>query len=280
MLTDPALLFVILSCTALVMIGILYKYNMMSLGKQGGMQEARLALMSPLIGFLLFLGTCAFVPSWMHKLIHYLDTHGVSSFSKVEVDSFSQLVTLVLAAFLLMGFSRIHPDDVRDFIWGPKSPVKAFGKGMLYCLLIYPIIMAFVQGIHLGLDWLGKKPFAEQVALVQLKVLRGYPWLFWTFAFSIVTLVPLVEEFLFRGLLQNYLGGILGAKGAIFISSIFFALFHYASEQGNTNYELMAGLFLYSYCIGIFYIRERTLWTPIAMHATFNALSLCFMLYL
>jgi membrane protease YdiL (CAAX protease family) len=279
--SDPAVLFVALCAASLIMIGIILKYNLLSLEGAGSSHEKRLALMSPLIGFLLFLGTCAFVPPWVQKGIHYLDTHGFSSLHRIEADSITQLVTLIIAAVLLVGFSRIHPENVREFIWGNQNGIaKGIGKGILFCLLTYPIVMAFVQGIHLGLEWMGKNPIAEQVALAQLKSLKGYPWLFWCFALFVVTLVPLVEEFLFRGLLQNYLGGILGSYGAIFITSLFFALFHYSAEQGSTNYELLAGLFLYSCCIGIFYVKERSLWTPMAMHASFNLLSILLMLYL
>ncbi len=91
--------------------------------------------------------------------------------------------------------------------------------------------------------------------------------------------MPLVEEFLFRGLLQNYFGNFFGPQYRIILTSLLFAFFHYSALQGSTNIELMVGLFIYSYFIGFFYMRERSLWTPIAMHASFNALTIFIMFY-
>ncbi len=277
-MTDPAVLFVALFALAICMIGIIAKWKLLEVPSVSSAEGQKLTLMSLLIGFLLFVFSCGFVPAWVTKLIQYMDTHGYSSFSVAESDNFSQLVAIVVTLILLVGFSRIHPDAVRERIWG-NNVFKAFLKGILYCVIAYPIVMTVVQGIHLAVDWFGKEPVHEQVALSQLKAIQSYPWLFWSFAFCIVAIVPIVEEFLFRGLLQNYLGNFCGPKLSIIITSILFALFHYSPLQGSTNIELMVGLFMYSYFIGLFYMRERSLWTPIAMHASFNALTIFIMFY-
>lgn len=282
-MSDSGLTLVVLALFSIVSLLILHKCGLLKLSESKGENTAKLALMSPLIGFLLFLAACAFVPGWVAKLIHYTDTHGFSSFSNAEQVGLSQLIALAIAAFLLVGFSRIHPEEIRGKIWGPvstKAIAKAFFKGVLYCILTYPIVMVSVQGIHLFLEWLGQKPCQEQVAIYQLKALRNCPWLFWSLTAAVVSLVPLIEEFLFRGLCQNYLGGFLGPKFAVILTSILFALFHYSQEQGSTNYELMVGLLLFSYFMGMFYIKERSLWTSIAMHATFNSITLFFMIYI
>ncbi len=276
---DATVLFLGLLGVALVMCVVIWKWRLFETPQGGVSGGAKLALMTPLIGFLLFVGSCAFVPEFSKKLINYSDTHGYSSFSQSEVDNFSQLLALVVAAILLMGFSRIHPDAIRSRIWGQDKWYKYFCKGILYCIVAYPIVMTLVQAIHIGVDWFGMQPVQEQVALSQLKNIQSYPWLFWTFAVAIVTIIPLVEEFLFRGLLQNYFGNFLGPQIAIFLTSLLFSFFHYSALQGSTNIELMVGLFAYSYFIGLFYMRERSLWTPIAMHASFNALTIFIMFY-
>ena len=277
-MSDQAVFFVSLTALAIIMVAVIWKWRLYEVPASLG-ESGKLALMTPLLGFLIFVGTCAFVPSWTNKLIHYTDTHGYSSFSQNETESFAQAMALVVSCILLMGFSRIHPEGIRDRIWGYGSEFKSFCKGLLYCIIAYPIVMMLVQGAHLVVEWFGVQPVNEQVALAQLKNIKNYPWLFWSLAVSIVTLVPLVEEFLFRGLLQNYLGNFCGPKLSIIITSLCFALFHYSALQGATNIELMIGLFIYSYFIGVFYMRERSLWTPIAMHASFNALTIFIMFY-
>lgn len=279
-MSDQAVFFVALTALAVVMSGVIWKWRLFEVPPYGIPEAGRLVLMTPLLGFLLFVGTCAFVPQWTVKLIHYADTHGYSSFAEKESDSMSQLMALIVSAILLMGFSRIHPKEVRDTIWGYGGHFVAFLKGLLYCAIAYPIVMTIVQGTHLVVDWFGIAPVQEQVALAQLKAIQSYPWLFWSFVGAIVTIVPLVEEFLFRGLLQNYFTNYLGSKLAIIITSILFALFHYSALQGSTNIELMIGLFIYSYFIGLFYVRQQSLWTSIAMHASFNALTVLIMFYI
>lgn len=278
-MTDPAVFFVALCAYAILMVALIWKCELLKGPAAQAHDMGKIALMSPLIGFLLFVSACAFVPGWTSKLIHYTDTHGYSSFTVGESDNFSQLMALVVSFVLLLGFSRIHSEAVRVRIWGQGGSIKAFCKGIFYCIVVYPIVMTLVQGIHLAVEWFGVLPIHEQVALSQLKAIQSYPWLFWSFALSVVTLVPLVEEFLFRGLLQNYLGNFFGPKLSIILTSLLFAFFHYSGLQGATNIELMIGLFIYSYFIGLFYMKERSLWTPIAMHAAFNALTIFIMFY-
>jgi membrane protease YdiL (CAAX protease family) len=278
-MTDSAVFFIGLAALCVLMCLVIWKWNLLEVSYSKPPENGKLALMSPLLGFLIFLSVCAFVPAAVSKVIQYGDTHGYAIFSQKEAENVSQLSALIVASVLLIGFSCIHPDGVRARIWGSESIVKPFLKGMLYCLIAYPIVLTIVQGIHLVVDWFGMKPIHEQVALQQLKNLKSNPWLFWSFAVSIVTLVPLVEEFLFRGLIQNYFGNFFGPKLTIILTSLLFASFHYSPLQGATNIELLVGLFIYSYFIGIFYMRERTLWTPIAMHATFNALTIFIMFF-
>lgn len=278
-MSDPAVFFVALTALAVVACGIIWKWRLFEVPHFQGQESGRLALMTPLIAFLLFMGACSFVPNATAKIISYTDTHGYSSFSQKEADNFAQLMALVVSCILLMGFSRIHPEDVRGRIWGYMGACKPFLMGLVYCLLTYPIVMSIVQGAHLVIDWFGINATHEQVALVQLKSLMSYPWLFWTFAVATITIIPVIEEFLFRGLLQNYFTNFCGARLSIILTSILFAFFHYSALQGPTNIELMIGLFIYSYFIGLFYMREGSLWTAIAMHAAFNALTIFIMFY-
>ena len=271
-MSDQAVFFVTLVALSIPMVAVMWKWKLYEVPP--AREEASLSLMTPLIGFLLFLGACAFVPSWTVKIIHYLDTHGYSSFSQSEAFNFAQAMAIVVAFLLLLGFSRIHTIEIRKRIWGERSILGSILKGILFCVIAYPIVMAIVQTIHMMAEFFGARPIHDQVAISQLKALQSYPWLFWSFAAAIVFIVPIVEEFLFRGLLQNYFTNFCSPRVAIGLSSLIFAFFHYSPVQGATNIELLLGLFLYSFFIGTFYIRQASLWTPIAMHASFNALTI------
>ena len=265
----------------LILIPVLYKKKLLTL--PSGKETSGVALMTPVIGFLLFLSTLAYVPRWVKKAMHYGDTHGLSSFSLQEVESWPQLIALVVALLLLVGFSAIHSKEIQSRIWssqiGFKNAVKSFLKGMLYCIIAYPIVMTLVYVIHFGVEALGYKAVAEQAAVAHVKALKAYPVLFWSTIAALVTIVPIIEELLFRGFLQNFFQSLAGPKWAIFLAAMLFSIFHYADMQSYTNIELMAGLFLYAIFLGIFYCRNRSLWVPIGMHASFNGLSLFFMIF-
>jgi membrane protease YdiL (CAAX protease family) len=279
----PEMLFLIVLGLSVLAIPIMWRMRLLSL-PASGKEGSGLALMTPLIGFLLFLSTCAYVPKWVEKLMLYTDMHGLSAFSKLEMQSFPQLVALVVSCILLLGFSKIHAQEAKSQIWGQKEGFKAalgfLGKGALYCLLTYPVVMAVVQSIHYAVVALGFEATEEQLSLVQLRALRAVPWLFWSMAGVIITIVPILEELLFRGFLQNFFQGLVGLPAAIIGASALFALFHYAPEQCSSNIELMTGLFLYAYFMGTFYARTRSLWVSIGMHATFNGLSIVLMIYM
>jgi len=123
-------------------------------------------------------------------------------------------------------------------------------------------------------DQFGVFPRGEQVAVSVLRSLRDLPLLFWVFVTATVTLIPFLEELLFRGFLQTYFADILGPKMGITLASLFFALFHYSAAQKFANIELLTGLFFVSYFIGIIYVRTKSLWASIGYHAAFNAASL------
>src|SRR5208282_2599274 len=109
---QPDVLFLTFLGLSVCSIAIIWRYQLLSLpssAKEGAREgSARLALMTPLIGFLLFLSTCAYVPKWVEKLMHYTDTHGLTAFSQIEMQNVPQAVVIVVSLILLLGFSKIH----------------------------------------------------------------------------------------------------------------------------------------------------------------------------
>jgi uncharacterized protein len=81
---------------------------------------------------------------------------------------------------------------------------------------------------------------------------------------ALVIVAPLTEELLFRGLILTGFLRRYGAVRAVIYSSILFALSHLNPYQFPAG--LAMGLFL-----GWLYVRTRTLWPCMLMHAAFNA---------
>src|SRR4029077_8915950 len=118
------------------------------------------------------------------------------------------------------------------------------GMGFAVWFLSYPLVLAFSQGLSLIIWHLSHHAFIEQVAVQNIRHAMDNPILFGLTSLAIVSVVPLTEEFLFRGLLQSWLKNKFHhTTAAIILSSLIFALFHYSSHQGVANIELLSSLF-------------------------------------
>lgn len=89
----------------------------------------------------------------------------------------------------------------------------------------------------------------------------------------IIIAAPVIEEFLFRGCIQNWMRKYVGAKAAIILTSLIFAMMHYAPSQGKSNFPLIVSLCIFSLYLGFLYEKTRSLLAPIVLHATFNTIS-------
>ena len=88
----------------------------------------------------------------------------------------------------------------------------------------------------------------------------------------VVGLVPVVEEWFFRGVIQQGLVASLGATGGIVVTSLFFALGHSADISVQAWAALLAQTLLFGLAFG--YARHRTgsLLAPILLHVGVNGL--------
>lgn len=145
--------------------------------------------------------------------------------------------------------------------------------GVLLWAAAFPCVLGTA---HL-LDFLVKLwveiPTVEQVAVHHVKQTLQYPLLSFLTFFGVVVLAPLAEELLFRGFLQNWMRQFWGATWAVLITSAIFAAFHFSSSQGVANVELIGALFVFSLFLGVSFEARGSLWTPFALHMTFNAVS-------
>jgi hypothetical protein len=84
----------------------------------------------------------------------------------------------------------------------------------------------------------------------------------------LVVLAPLVEETLFRGILLNRWATKWGIKRAIAVSALTFAILHVD----------LIGAFVFGVCMSLLYLRTSSLWPPIIVHASYNAMVTAVML--
>jgi len=162
----------------------------------------------------------------------------------------------------------IHPSRSRF-----SCIMEDMGLGVLTWLVAFPIvgavtlIMEFLTYVLTGL-----LP-VEQVAIRFLKMARGSPILLTLALFTILIAAPVIEELVFRGFLYSYLRKKLSMVKALPISALIFSFLHFSPDQGGSNIPLLSSLFVLALFLGFLYERQRSLFAPIALHMTFNSVS-------
>jgi len=235
-------------------------------GKEFSM-GAKMGILTPLLALVLYLfsGSLIFMAPQLFEEVK-------SFFTKKEFRLFLLLSTQLVGALLLLALSFVLESGKKNRVWGESSFSK-IAKGVLYGIMIFPFATLASYFTHHIIDYFTSVPPSDQVAIALLKEFYKDKVLLFFFFFSLITIIPLAEELLFRGFFQNTLVDIIGGYTAVGVASIIFAFFHYAPSQGMANYELLVGLFFASMFIGIVYQKESSLLTSIASHATFNAVS-------
>lgn len=196
------------------------------------------------------------------------------SYSFHERTAIEQLIGIVLASLGIYTFLSFLSPDSLSIAMGQKGDWKKWWKGAFYGLLFYPLISsaAWIAGIIVS--WFLPGPRTPQTVLTFLLSFDHSSVLFWLLFVSIVFLVPYIEEMLFRGFLQGFLGGIFHPVLAVVGTSLIFSLFHYSSLQKSSNFEIMFGLFVFSLLVSRLRVKENSVISCVGMHAAFNAISL------
>jgi len=230
--------------------------------------------------FAIYLGCALFVPFIAQNLLTHL---GRPELAYVSTESsqlaYSQLVTLLSSAFFLFIFCIAQKDKASmRLIWKrplvhPTTIRWDFGIGMLAWIVSFPIVSAIGSIADLTIDAIFGKQEYEQVAVRYLKTSLESEILATLALITIVLSAPIIEEFLFRGFLQNFIKRHLGRNAAILITSLIFSLFHFSLSQDLGNIPLVTSLFVLALFLGFIYERQQSLFASIGLHMTFNTIS-------
>lgn len=169
-------------------------------------------------------------------------------------------------AFLLTAMAPIGRAMSRDW------RLRGVGIGLLGMVLVYPICTA-TGALTEWLRRLTTDVVVDPVAHETLRrLVESRPDLWWWGVVIGVTVgAPVVEEVIYRGLLQNGLRRVLGSGwGAVLVTSVVFTIVH----AGAVDWRGMPVLMVLSIGLGIVYARTGRLLAPIAMHSAFNAVNI------
>lgn len=226
-----------------------------------------------LIGtFGIYLGFVIFVIPSCIRLLQYLSSPLFPSMTLINV---VQVLLLLAMAFWIVRFFNAQKQNLFGKIWkSSASPIaQDMGIGALTWALSFPIVVLVGQFFDLFIYLIFGVENYEQVPVRYFKESLGsFPQVIMAL-FTILILAPVIEEFLFRGCLQNYLKKHLGIKFAIFLTAFCFALFHFSFSQGLGNIALIASLFALACFLGFIYEKRQSLYASIGLHMTFNLIS-------
>ncbi len=158
----------------------------------------------------------------------------------------------------------------------PQPMVSAIGIGLVGFLFAFPI----AQGSGMVLTWLQEvltNVVPEDVAHETLKALQDAPSDRWSLLVMVLAVVaaPIVEEFSYRGLVQQgfrRLGG--NRAGAVLLTSVLFVFMHIPVIPSASILPAVTTLLLLSLFLGWIYERTGRLIAPIIAHGLFNATNL------
>lgn len=169
--------------------------------------------------------------------------------------------------------TTIKSVEESDVVKTKKEWLYHFSVGAMTWFIAYPVVLLLNLILSTVLTVFFHPEETDQVAVKLLKRTFDDPVQQVFFFSAIVIIVPILEEFIFRGIFQRWLCSHFGAAIGILGASLLFAAFHYAAAQGVYNWELLPALFLLSCYLGFLYERQRSLWAPIGLHTTFNLVS-------
>ncbi len=218
--------------------------------------------------------------AWVYLTTGIIPRKLGSVISKVELGWINIALILISTAVVFV-VSIVFGKNIRKTIWnfgGLKfgKIVKSAFIGMVTWLLAYPWVVIISQFVAIAMIlWYGEAPpNTDQEMLKYMKEITAYKPLFFSTIATVIFIVPIGEELLFRGFLQNWLRTFLPLSLSIIFTSILFASLHFSFGQGLLNWQLIPGLFALSCYLGYVYERQQCLIASIFLHMTVNGISI------
>lgn len=185
-------------------------------------------------------------------------------------------VSVIVAVSAFIAAHRL--DTIPRF----RLSIKGFGLGLLLSLFVLPMAMAASSVTLLIATALGHGP-SDAIAHDTLNAIlapEAGVWK-WVLIVGAVVVTPIVEEVLFRGLLQSALAAILpgrwGKWGAVQIASALFTLAH---TTGGVEWHSLPAIAVLGLSMAVAYERTGRIAVPIAMHVAFNGANVLLALFI
>jgi len=234
-----------------------------------------------LIGFLIYF-VVSFLISPLLSLIvfHQSSIKGMSNdeLNISKIFFVNTFITCLTAVGLLIHLVKLPLGIRQEIIKSPfskSSYLTDIGMGLLSWVIAFPITLFVSQLVEVIVKYVFNiTRLPDQIAVYYLKKTMDYPIIFAVTIIVIAILAPLIEEYLFRGLLQNFLRSKIGRKAAILLTALIFSLFHFSLHQKISNIVIIFSLFVLALFLGFIYEKQRSLVSACVLHIAFNSFSI------
>ncbi|MEM1447200.1 MAG: type II CAAX endopeptidase family protein [Planctomycetota bacterium] len=200
------------------------------------------------------------------------------SWSEVVEQGVRQIAALALVAGSVYFFGKAWLTDagLRKAGFVPRRP----GRDLVYTVIGTPVAVIFTFATLIAVNGVATaagypSPEVNHGMLEELKTAEMEMVI--AIIVTAVVVGPLLEEIVFRGLLQTLLLEVFGRKArwtAIVIASAVFASVH----LGATTWHALPGLFVLGVALGWIYERTGSLLPVYLAHAAFNGLNIAMVL--
>lgn len=219
-------------------------------------------------------------------LMHFLLQLKRLPLSRVQLVLLMQCIIILLMGLFILYYNMMQDRPTLKRVWkdnlfpGAKSVGNDLKIGIISYLIAMPVVVAMAVLAEMVIHMLFGEVVNEQIAIEQLKLALGDPLSLCFALFAILIGAPFLEEYLFRGILQSWLRNKIGYSKAIFVTALFFSMFHYSASQGLFNFPLLVGLFTFGCYLSFVYEKTRSLFATIILHVTFNFISVMRILHM
>jgi membrane protease YdiL (CAAX protease family) len=189
-----------------------------------------------------------------------------------------RLASVAVQTVVYLGLIRLLVVDARALSWsamGLRRPdlaaVRELGQGALWAgpVVLATVVVAVILGTVFPVTPASPLPPTGDAAGFVVNVLAG------------AILAPIGEEILFRGFATTAWAADLGPRRALVRGALFFAIAHVLTISGGSASEAL-GLAVLGFAtrvpvalvLGWLFLRHRSIWAPIGLHAAFNAILL------
>ncbi|MCL2159676.1 MAG: CPBP family intramembrane metalloprotease [Oscillospiraceae bacterium] len=168
-----------------------------------------------------------------------------------DVNFYVPMILSILLAFFIM-FLILRKEWRIDRIFNSDN----FDFGLVFCVA-FGVAMNILVICVLALLPISQQPSA-------IDDMFGQNLFMDVLVFAV--LAPILEEFLFRGVVQRRLGKMINIHAAVFLQAVIFGVVHMNLLQ--SSYAFVLGVFM-----GYVYYFFDSIWYVIAIHVSFNATS-------